>query len=76
MKVKTELTFPGELKDEPILCFLCKKFNIILSILEASFSTEVGWALLVFEGTEEELKKSFAYLKEKGVEVKELKQSA
>ncbi len=71
MKVKIELTFPGELKDEAIICHLCKKFDIILSILEASFSTDVGWAVLVLSGSEEEIKKSFEFLREKGVEIKE-----
>lgn len=67
MKIKAELTFPGELKEEPIICNLCKKFDIILNIVEASFSTDTGWAILVFEGNEEELKKASEYLKDKGV---------
>ncbi len=70
MRIKTELTFPGKLKDEAIICNLCKKFDIVLSILEASFSTEVGWAILILEGVEGELNKALGYLKNKGVEVK------
>jgi len=38
--------------------------------LEASFSTEVGWAILILEGAEGELNKALGYLKNKGVEVK------
>jgi ABC-type methionine transport system ATPase subunit len=72
MKVRTELNFPGELKEEPIICNLCKKFAIILNILEASFSTDIGWAILIIEGTEEDLKKSFDYLKSSGVEIKDI----
>lgn len=68
MKIKAEFTFPGKLKDEAIICNLCKQFNIVLNIVEASFSTETGWAILIFEGSEEELKKTFEYLKDKGVE--------
>lgn len=67
MKIKAELTFPGELKDEAIICDLCKKFDIILNIVEASFSTDIGWAILILDGSEEELKKAFEYLKDKGV---------
>ncbi|MFH0738705.1 MAG: NIL domain-containing protein [Candidatus Omnitrophota bacterium] len=70
MKTRAELTFPGELKEDPIICDLCKNFKITLSILEASFSTEVGWAIIILEGAEEELKRAFEYLKNKGVEVK------
>jgi len=65
MKIKAELTFPGELKEDPIICDLCKNFKIVMSILEASFSTEIGWAILILEGDEDELKRAFEYLKNK-----------
>ena len=71
MKIKAELTFPGELKEDPIICDLCKNFKIVMSILEASFSTEIGWAILILEGDEDELKRAFEYLKNKGVQVKD-----
>ena len=74
MKIRTELTFPGELKDEPILCKLCKKFDIILNIVEASFSTDTGWAILVLEGSQEELNRAFAYLKDKLVKIENRKE--
>lgn len=72
MEIKAELIFPAELKDEAIICNLCKQFNIIVNILEASFSTSTGWAILVFKGTEEELKKSLEYLKNKGVKFEDV----
>jgi ABC-type methionine transport system ATPase subunit len=76
MKIKAELTFPGELKDEAIICRLCKKFDIILNILEASFSTDTGWAILIFEGSEEELAKAFEYLKGYQVQIEEIERIA
>jgi len=72
MKIRTELNFPGELKEAPIICNLCKKFTIILNILEASFSTEIGWAILILEGSEKDLKEAFDYLKNAGVEIKDI----
>lgn len=69
MKIRIELSFPGNLKEKAILCHLCKKFDIILNIVEASFSTETGWAILILEGSEEELKKAFSYLEAQGVEM-------
>lgn len=74
MRIKTELNFPGELKDEPVICQLCKQFDIVLSIIEASFSTEIGWAVLILEGSNEEVKKAFAFLKNRGVEIKNLQE--
>lgn len=69
MRVKVELNFPSRLKDEPIICQVCKKFDITLSILEASFSTDIGWAILILEGKPEDLQATLAYLLEKGIEV-------
>jgi len=63
------LTFPGRLKDDAIICNLCKKFDLTVNILEASFSTKTGWAILVFEGSDAEIAKAFEYLAGKGVEV-------
>ena len=69
MKVKAELTFSSELKDEPIICNLCKKFDIILNIVEASFSTATGWSILILEGSQDELEKAFKYLENSGVRI-------
>ena len=55
MKMIIGLTFPGELKDESIICYLCKNYDIKLNIFEASFSMYSGWAILGIEGEDEEL---------------------
>jgi L-aspartate semialdehyde sulfurtransferase ferredoxin len=70
MKVKTELTFPTKLKNQPILCDICKEFDISMAILEASFSTDIGWAIVSFSGSKPEIVKVIAFLKALGVEVK------
>jgi ABC-type methionine transport system ATPase subunit len=71
MEIRVELNFPGKLKDEAIICNLCKKFDIVLNILEASFSTDTGWAILILHGSKEELQKAFDYLKDKGIKVED-----
>ncbi|KPK96709.1 MAG: hypothetical protein AMJ95_12615 [Omnitrophica WOR_2 bacterium SM23_72] len=70
MIIRGEFVFPERMKDEPLICNICKEFNILLKIVEASFSTETGWAILVLEGEEEELKRVIAYLRAKGVETR------
>ena len=67
MKLKVELTFPAELKDEPVIHNLGKEFDIIPNIIEASFSTKTGWAILVLEGDQKEVDKSLEYLKNKKI---------
>jgi len=66
---EVELNIPGRFKDEPIFYYLVKNFKVIPSIIEASFSTEMGWAILRLEGEDKELERLFKFLKQKGVEV-------
>jgi ABC-type methionine transport system ATPase subunit len=73
MEMSIGLTFPGTLQDESIICYLCKKFDVNLNIIEASFSMEAGWSILTIEGREEEVKRVFEYLAEKGVKVQQIK---
>ena len=69
MKTQVELTFPAELKDEPILYKLGRDFKVIPNVLEASFSTDMGWAILTLEGSEAEVNRLFDYLREKNVTI-------
>ena len=70
MKIKAEFIFPGELKEEAVIWYICKNFDIVLNILEASFSTETGWAILILEGSNENIEKTFSYLSGKRIEIK------
>ena len=72
MQMSIGLTFPGTLQDESIICYLCKKYEVNLNIIEASFSMEAGWAILQIEGEQAEIKRAFDYLAEKGVKVQQI----
>ncbi len=75
MKMAIGLTFPGNLQDESVICYLCKNFDISLNIIEASFSMSSGWAFLEVEGEKEEVKRSFDYIVSKGIKMQQLRQS-
>lgn len=64
-----ELFIPGSLKEEPIISDMVRKFNMDLRIIEASFSTESGWAYLSVGGEEDQMEKLFEYLRALGVNV-------
>ena len=68
-KIQVELTIPGEYKGEPIFFYIIKHYEIVPNIIEASFSTEQGWAIVGFEGEEEELDRLLEFLKGKGVQI-------
>lgn len=72
MQIGVGLTFPGELQDEAIICYLCKNFDINLNIIEASFSMSSGWAILKFEGEDREIEKAFEYLHGKGIKIERI----
>jgi ABC-type methionine transport system ATPase subunit len=68
-EIKVELFIPGDLKDEPIICDMIKNYNITMKIVEASFSTESGWAYLRIDGEKSEMDRVFGFLRERGVNV-------
>jgi ABC-type methionine transport system ATPase subunit len=71
MVKKVELTINGVLKDEPIIYNIIKNFDVIPNIIEASFSTDMGWAVIEFEGGDEELERLFTFLREKqGIDIR------
>ncbi len=67
--IEIELFIPGELKDEPIICNMIKNFKVEMKIIEASFSAESGWALLVVNGPKDELERMFGDLQKRGINV-------
>lgn len=69
MKIQVELTFPADLKDEPVLYNMGRNFKVIPNVLEASFSTEMGWTIITLEGEEAEINRLFDYLKTKHVTI-------
>ena len=66
---RVELFIPGDLKDEPIICSMIKNYDIEMRIVEASFSTESGWAYLIINGEKTEIENAFGYLREKGITI-------
>ncbi|MCK4852374.1 MAG: NIL domain-containing protein [Candidatus Omnitrophica bacterium] len=66
---RIELFIPGELKDEPVICDMLKNFSVHIKIIEASFSSERGWALLDLRGEKSEVDRMLDHLRKKGISV-------
>lgn len=73
MQMAVGLSFPGALKDESVICYLCKNFDINVNILEASFSMSSGWAILELYGSKEEIEKVLSYLTSKAIKIQKIK---
>jgi len=68
-ELRVELFIPGDLKEEHIICDMIKNYNITMKIVEASFSTESGWAYLLIDGEKDEIERAFSSLRGRGVNV-------
>ena len=69
MQLAVGLTFPGALKDEAVVCYISKNFDINVNIIEASFSTSAGWSILRIDGEKPEIEKVLNYLKSRGIQI-------
>ena len=74
MRMAIGLSFPGTLKDEAVICYICKNFDTNLNIIEASFSMSSGWAILEIMGEESEINKVFDYLAKKDVRIQKIEE--
>jgi len=72
MQLSVGLAFPGSLKDESVICYICKNYNVNLNIIEASFSMSSGWAILQIEGEDGEVEKVLDYLAGKGIKIQQI----
>ena len=64
-----KLTFPQELIKEPVIFTMAKKFEVMPNIRRARVTESIGEVVLELEGTESDLEKGIAYLKQCGVGV-------
>ena len=67
MRTMVELTIPKDYKDEPVFYELIKRFKVIPTIIEASFSTDNGWAYIKIDGEESEINKALEFLRSKNI---------
>lgn len=61
MKVRIELNINKSLQDEPFIYYIIKNFNLVVNIVEASFSTKMGWAIMELSGERKEIDRLFSY---------------
>ncbi|MEE9181225.1 MAG: NIL domain-containing protein, partial [candidate division NC10 bacterium] len=49
-KRRVHLSFPGRLKDEPLLWHACERFNLVFNIRQADYTEGLGWLMAELEG--------------------------
>jgi len=73
-KRRVHLTFPGRLKDEPLLWQMCQRHDVVFNIRQADYTEGLGWLMAELEGDEERLEKGIQWLEEQGVHVDPIEQ--
>ncbi|MEE9154385.1 MAG: NIL domain-containing protein [candidate division NC10 bacterium] len=74
VKRRVHLSFPGKLKDEPLLWYACERFNLVFNIRQADYTEGLGWLMAELEGDGEELETGIRWLEEQGVHVAPIEQ--
>jgi hypothetical protein len=72
MEISIGLSFPGTLKDESVICYLCKNFAVEIIIIEASFSMSAGWAILKLIGPDAEVSRLLEYLAGRQIKIQKI----
>jgi ABC-type methionine transport system ATPase subunit len=63
------LNYPATLLRQPILHQLIRTFDLSVNILRAQISLDEGWLEIQAEGTDAELERAQAWLRQQGIEV-------
>ncbi len=69
------LSYPKVLIKEPILYQLVKKFDLMFNIRGASVSEDMGLVAVEFEGTQEQIERALAWLRQIGVTVEPIEKN-
>jgi ABC-type methionine transport system ATPase subunit len=75
MKEKFYLTYPPALVKEPVIYLLGKKFEVITNIRGANVSHEMGLVALEMEGSQHEIDRAVAWLREQGITVEPIEKN-
>jgi len=67
--VRLQLIYPEELVREPILCMVCKNFDVILNIRTAKVTQDTGILTVEIDGDADEIERAIKFMEERGVSV-------
>ncbi|MCS7262167.1 MAG: NIL domain-containing protein [Aquificaceae bacterium] len=67
--VRLQLIYPEEKVKEPLLCRVCKNFDVVLNVRTAKVKKDTGILTVEVEGEPEEIEKAISFLQSMGVMV-------
>ena len=67
--VRLQLIYPENLVKEPIICMVCKNFDVVLNIRTAKVTQDTGMLSVEIDGDPEEIERAIKFIEDKGVTV-------
>ncbi len=67
--VRLQLIYPEELVKEPVLCMVCKRFDVVLNIRTARVTQDTGVLTVEIDGEADEIERAIKFIEDKGVNV-------
>ncbi|SHK16122.1 NIL domain-containing protein [Thermocrinis minervae] len=65
--IRLQLIYPEEKVKEPLLCMVCKNFDVVVNIRTAKVSQTTGILTVEIDGQEEEINRAIEFLESAGV---------
>lgn len=70
--VRLQLIYPEEKVKEPILCMVCKNFDVSVNIRTAKVTKDTGMLTVELDGEAEEIERAIKFIQEQGIMVEPL----
>ncbi len=67
--IRLQLIYPEEKVKEPVLCMVCKNFDVVVNIRTAKVTKDTGILTIEMDGESEEIEKAMKFIEDKGVMV-------
>ncbi|HVN88126.1 MAG TPA: NIL domain-containing protein [Candidatus Binatia bacterium] len=75
VREKIYLTYPIELIKEPLIYQVGHKFKVVTNIRGANISDTMGLVAIELDGTQDEVDRAIAWLRERGVQVEPIEKN-
>ncbi|MEN3028227.1 MAG: NIL domain-containing protein [Aquificaceae bacterium] len=67
--IRLQLIYPEEKVKEPVLCMVCKNFDVVVNIRTARVTKDTGILAVEIDGEEQEIERAIRFIEERGVMV-------
>jgi len=65
--VRLQLIYPEDKVKEPVLCMVCKNFDVVVNIRTAKVTKDTGILTVEIDGEAEEIERAIKFIEERGV---------